>query len=344
MHVPFSPQRLSPRANKGFTLIELLVVIAIIGILIGLILPAVQLVRASADRTTCASHLHNIGIAYANFLDRNNSRTAAFQPQYWNPQLIDYLEGNSQMYTCPTPNPALPFGAPTPGGGTVQGSLTLPNAGILVTSGPGGVAVGNIIPLSLDSTNMQVQGTPTSTSVTLILDMDFASENSFDADITIQLTLNPDGSTTATCVGQEDESHAFSLVDSSGNILAANFVQGGDTYNFPPSGVAASDTEASPIAYAVQNAASSFSITADTQKVLALEYRNENISTTSPVANLVPPNNTDIWPISYAARHNGVFNVLMRDGSVADWNQGDISPLVQEQMNTYWLPTIMLGS
>jgi prepilin-type N-terminal cleavage/methylation domain-containing protein/prepilin-type processing-associated H-X9-DG protein len=122
------------RTRRAFTLVELLVVIAVIGLLVALLLPAVQAARESANRTQCSNNLKQIGLGFHHFHDANKAFPQAYKP-------------------LTSPDPTAPPGTGTYGAGAFAMILPYMEQGT-VSQGGAGLPGVNLSLAALSSLNM----------------------------------------------------------------------------------------------------------------------------------------------------------------------------------------------
>ena len=100
-------------ARRGFTLVELLVVIAIIGVLLSLLLPAVQAAREAGRRAKCASNMRQVGLAMRQYCDVNHGKwplsthtvdpdlTTGLYTSAWIYTIAPFMEDVDAIRICP---------------------------------------------------------------------------------------------------------------------------------------------------------------------------------------------------------------------------------------------------
>lgn len=322
--------------RHAFTLVELLVVITIIGILMSLLMPAIQEAREAGRLAQCQNNMRNIGQAYKNF----TAQGGRIVPGTWPTQLSKFIENQQSIYNCvnddnneaPTEQQQVSslgdylFHVENQGFAEYGGSHNIPFAegprcrvcDPSNTTGnsqgvgnpywlPGGGGLGNPNNYVLESSDSFI--------------FEFEDASDFDwTDCVIFVDPQPDGQIRCRFAAKH-AGYSFRLLNPDGSIKYDPFEPGNEWYA----------EGAGRASYGINNKAGRF-IPDDAKKIFMVEY--EKI-----IANVVGPTaNTLEWANWVAPRHRGVMNVLYEDGRVEKHVPGSIDPRVTTTHNEYWNP------
>ena len=305
--------------RRGFTLVELLVVISIIGLLMALLLPAVQTSRATARGAQCKSNLHQMGIAFKRLQSGQSGVSTDSLPYGWVPALQKLAAGEGDIFNCPS--------APSDEESTGEfGGASVASIGLALNDGP-------FFDQACDPEGpfaVLRDGEFPSNNYTLEFEIGYGAMDFNDLRIVFQHTGSKVKATVVSIGDGNNDSNnvPFRFFAPNGSLL---FESG--RYDHPCPVEIEYDDESQNANYGMNNRANV--LRRGGHKVLILDYKKL-------VANVVGPDATDVWNEQVAPRHQGGVNVLFLDGHVEMKMPSEIDPELSDDgfaiHNRLWKP------
>jgi prepilin-type N-terminal cleavage/methylation domain-containing protein/prepilin-type processing-associated H-X9-DG protein len=286
--------------KRGFTLVELLVVIAIIGVLAGLLLPAIQSSRAAARRTQCLNNLHNLGVAYHSRRSVKKILSAA----EWVANFTAFAERDASIFVCPDD-----MRSPIP----LAGFLHVRDRGF------GEFGGSHDIPFDTEGLRCRLSSAVKRTTPDSY-GLEFESTDYWDHnDLRVLIEPQSDARAKLTALS-ENSGHTYDLKGPDGLVVYPRFQPGSVAY-----------LPYWRTSYGGNNRMQKLNRD-DSGKVLLLDYNKI-------LADVVGPDARDNWPRHHAPRHTEAINVLFMDGHAETRDPGEIDPRIRPIHEKLWRPT-----